>query len=224
MKNIPIDTALRIAQRMCDRAGVELVLPGDARRYVVVGFVALAHKAKKTGVTLDHVNTNVTVTLPGVPGLSTSLLRLIPGVGGLLASFAEKQGRTCVFLSPAAMMSGVSILRTIFHELGHAGDIKRGSLGWCLAYLIAAEVRAGGETPCFSAAMAIGYFFEMVLEEMAAEARRSLQSYGLDDDALFLVDGLLAQAVASIHDDPDFGGIVTELKSELRLEGLLAAA
>lgn len=223
MKNIPVTAALNIAKRLCDKAGVELVLPDDPRRYVVVGFVALAHKTKKTGVTLKHVHENVTVTLPGVPGLASGLLKLVPGVGDLLAKFAEKQGKTCIFLSPNAMASGVSILRTIFHELGHAGDIKRGGLGWCLAYLIAAEVRAGGETPCFSAAMAVGHFFGLVLEAMAAEARRSLLSYGLDEDAMFLVDGLLAQAVVSIKDDPDFGGIITGLKAELVTEGLLAA-
>lgn len=220
--NITPDVALRILQRRCDRAGVELILPDDPRRLAVVGLVAAAHKIQGSGVTFDHVREGVTITLPGVPGVASTLLGLIPVVGTALGALGAANGRTSVYLSPAAMADGVGLLATIMHELGHAGDIKRGGLGWCLAYLVAPEVRAGGEAPCYGTGMAVRHVVGGEgLDALAAEALASLGSYGLDADALALARGIVASAVETIRATGDHGGVVAELRAELAIEGVL---
>ena len=216
------DQALAVARRRCAEYDVELVLPDDPRRRVVAFLVGEAHAIQKTGVTREHVAQNVTVTLPGVPGAAAALLSMIPTVGPALAGFAASQGRTAIFASPAWLASsGEEQLATIEHELGHAGTIKAGGLAFCLAYLLAAEVRAGTETPCFGASMAVLHGFGLyTVDEVEERALRSLAGYGLDANATILARGLIQQAAETIRATGDLGGVWFELQKALGDEGV----
>ena len=70
---IPLDVALRVARKRVTAAGAELILPDDLRRVVVVGLVAAAHALQGTTVLSGDVRERVTVTLPGVPGVASTL-------------------------------------------------------------------------------------------------------------------------------------------------------
>lgn len=219
MLTIAPDLALRIIRRRAAAAGVELILPGDPRREAIVSLVALGHSVQGTGVTRAHVSDGVTITLPGVPGPAAALLGLIPYVGPALAALAQANGRTSVCMSPAALATGDQALATWWHEEGHCGSIARGGLLYCGAYLLAPEVRAGGEAPCFGSGMAVRVTCGVSVDVAAADALRSLGSYGLDTEARDLARGIIASAAATISATGDYGGVVAELRAELAAEG-----
>ena len=214
------DLALRIIRRRAAAAGVELILPGDPRREAIVSLVALGHSVQGTGVARAHVSDGVTITLPGVPGPAAALLGLIPYVGPALAALAQANGRTSVCMSPAALATGEQALATWWHEEGHCGSIARGGLLYCGAYLLAPEVRAGGEAPCFGSGMAVRVACGVSLGQAQADALSSLGSYGLDVAARDLARGIIASAAATIAATGDYGGVVAELRAELAAEGV----
>lgn len=219
--SIPFEKALKIAQRRCDAANVELVLPSDPRREVVVALVSLAHKIQKTGVKPDHVAQDVTLTLPGIPGPALGLIALIPHIGIALAGFAASAGRTTIYLSPAAMEDAVELLATVEHELGHAGMIAVGGLPFCIAYLLAAEARGATEAPCYGAGMVVLVGLGgVLLVDAEAAALLSIEGYGLDREALILARTMIQDAAQTIHSTGDFGGILLELYRELAAEGI----
>lgn len=211
---IPLDVALRVARKRVADAGAELILPDDPRRVVVVGLVAAAHALQGTTVLSGDVRERVTVTLPGVPGLAATALGMIPIVGPALSALALANGRTAIYLSPAAMRDGGELLATVEHELGHVGSIVKGGLAYCGAYLLAPEVRAGGEAPCYGAGMAVRVACGAVLEDVVRDALASLDGYGLDAAAKALATGIIASAALTIAATGDFGGIVAELRAE----------
>lgn len=220
--SVPFEKALKIAQRRCAAADVELVLPSDPRRDVVVTLVNLAHKIQKTGVKPDHVAQSVTMTLPGVPGPALGLIALIPHVGIALAGFAAANGRTAIYLSPAAMADAVQLLATVEHELGHAGMIAVGGLPFCIAYLLAAEARGATEAPCYGAGMVVLVGLGgMHPDEAEANALRSIEHYGLDREALILARAMIQDAAETIRSTGDFGGILAELYRELAEENIV---
>jgi hypothetical protein len=219
MPKLTLPIALKIAQRLCDRAGVTLVMPDDLRRRAIIELVILARRT--TGdVDGDAVRQGTTVTLPGAPGPALVALALIPVVGPALAALASPLGRTAIYLSPSAASDAHRLLRVIWHELGHVGSIAKGGLGWCFAYLIAAEVRAGGEAPCYGAGMAIAVSLGADVDQVAADALASLEHYGLDADGMQLARGLIASARETIRETGDLGGVVAELRAELAVEGI----
>jgi hypothetical protein len=219
MLTIPVPAALRIAQRLCHAADVALILPGDLRRKAVIELVILA---RDTVGDVDGaaVRRGTTVTLPGAPGPALALLALVPVVGPALVSLASELGRTTIYLAPDDLLDGVRLLRKMWHELGHVGSIAVGGLGWCLAYLIAAEVRAGGEAPCFGAGMAVEVACGRDLDAVADEAKRSLEGYALDEPAKALARAIIDSAAATIAATGDFGGVVKELRAALAVEGI----
>jgi len=219
VKTIPPAIALKIAQRLCDRAGVALILPTDLRRKAVIELVILARGAVGT-VDAAAVRQGTTVTLPGAPGPAMALLALIPVVGPALLALASPMGRTAIYLSPAAVADGGLLLRTVWHELGHVGSIARGHLGWCFAYLIAAEVRAGGEAPCYGAGMAVAVVLGADVDQVADDAKRSLEGYALDDSARALAHGLIDSDRETLRATGDLGGIRAEVVAELAAEGI----
>lgn len=217
---IPLDVALRVARKRVATAGAELILPDDLRRVAVVGLVAAGHSLQGTGITSDHVAQNVTITLPGLPGVASDALRLIPVVGPALASLGRANGRSAIYLSPAAMRSGEDLLATVEHELGHVGMIAAGGLVYCGVYLLVPEARAGGEAPCYGASMAVDVACGMPLAVAASRAKYSLEGYGLDPDATALAHAIIDSAAASIAATGDCGGAVAELRADLLLEGV----
>lgn len=217
MKTLTPAIALRIAQRLCDRHGVALHLPGSPERAAVVALVSLAHRVQGTGVTYERVRDGVTLTLPAAPSAAASLLALVPHVGPELARMLS--ATPAIYLSPAAMADGRQMLATIWHELGHVGSLRAGGLAWCLAYLVADEARAAGEAPCYGAGMAAAVAMGADVDVEAARAKGSLESYGLGAEALATASALIDSARESVRAG-DYGGIELEVRAELEAEGV----
>jgi hypothetical protein len=217
-----LEQARAAAQRMCDAAGVTLLPPDHALRDVIVAGVALASRlGGRSAWSRDHVAEFVSVTLPGA-GPALAALAAVPVVGPILAAAVAAVGadRTVISLSPAVWSDPLRLLETVRHELGHAGQIARGGLPWCLAYLVGAEARAAGEAPCYAAGMAVQVRLGGASTQAAYEsAMRSLGGYGLDADALALAAGILASARATLDAGEDLGGVVLEVVAALESVG-----
>ena len=222
MKAPTLEQARAAAQRMCDAAGVTLLPPDHALRDVIVAGVALASRlGGRSAWSRDHVAQYVSVTLPGA-GPALAALAAVPVVGPILAAAVAAVGadRTVISLSPAVWSDPLRLLETVRHELGHAGQIARGGLPWCIAYLVGAEARAAGEAPCYAASMAVRVRLGGESTAAAAEsAMRSLQGYGLDADALALAAGIVASARATLDAGEDLGGVVMEVVAALESVG-----
>lgn len=217
-----IEQARAAAQRMCDMAGVTLLDPEHPLRDVIVAGVALASRlGGRSAWSRDHVAEYVSVTLPGT-GPALAALAAVPVVGPILAAAVAAVGadRTVISLSPAVWSDPLRLLETVRHELGHAGQIARGGLPWCIAYLVGAEARAAGDAPCYAASMAVRVRLGGESTAAAAEsAMRSLQGYGLDADALALAAGIIASARATLDAGEDLGGVVMEVVAALESVG-----
>ena len=222
MKAPTLEQARAAAQRMCDAAGVTLLPPDHALRDVIVAGVALASRlGGRSAWSRDHVAEYVSVTLPGA-GPALAALAAVPVVGPILAAAVAAVGadRTVISLSPAVWSDPLRLLETVRHELGHAGQIARGGLPWCIAYLVGAEARAAGDAPCYAASMAVRVRLGGESTAAAAEsAMRSLQGYGLDADALALAAGIIASARATLDAGEDLGGVVMEVVAALESVG-----
>ena len=222
MKAPTLEQARAAAQRMCDAAGVTLLPPDHALRDVIVAGVALASRlGGRSAWSRDHVAEYVSVTLPWA-GPALAALAAVPVVGPILAAAVAAVGadRTVISLSPAVWSDPLRLLETVRHELGHAGQIARGGLPWCIAYLVGAEARAAGEAPCYAAGMAVRVRLGGESTAAAAEgAMRSLQGYGLDADALRLAAGIIASARATLDAGEDLGGVVMEVVAALESVG-----
>ena len=222
MKAPTLEQARAAAQRMCDAAGVTLLPPDHALRDVIVAGVALASRlGGRSAWSRDHVAEYVSVTLPGT-GPALAALAAVPVVGPILAAAVAAVGadRTVISLSPAVWSDPLRLLETVRHELGHAGQIARGGLPWCIAYLVGAEARAAGDAPCYAASMAVRVRLGGESTAAAAEsAMRSLQGYGLDADALALAAGIIASARATLDAGEDLGGVVMEVVAALESVG-----
>lgn len=210
------DLALRVARRRAAAHGYELVEPDDARRLAVVYGLAAAHKLTGSGWDLDHARENVCVTLPGL-GPAADLLAKVPVVGGVLGAVASSLRRPTVFLSPSAVRDGAALLGVVWHEEGHVGDIRTGSLPWCVAYGVVAEVRAT-EGRCYGCDMAARVRYGgAAVDDAVADALRALEAYGLGDD-FPLARGMVLSSAAALRRGGDPGGVLAEMAAELRRE------
>ena len=212
--------ALRFAEVLCDRDDTTLILPGDARRELLLYAMAAANGITGTGWSLDHARDHVSVTLPGLDSpAALALLGAVPLVGPLLVGLALKLRRPAIFLSPAAMRDPVELVGTVQHERGHRGQIARGGLGWCLGYGLLSEVRAGAEAPCYGVSMAHRVRLGGAsVDDVERGALASLAAYGADDA---LVRGIIASNAETLRQGGDPGGVVAETLAELAaLEGL----
>ncbi len=222
MKAPTLEQARAAAERMCRLAGVTLLPPDHALRDVIVAGVALASRlGGRSAWSRDHVAEYVSVTLPGA-GPALAALAAVPVVGPILAAAVAAVGadRTVISLSPAVWSDPLRLLETVRHELGHAGQIARGGLPWCIAYILGAEARAAGEAPCYAAGMAVQVRLGGASTQAAYEsAMRSLGGYGLDAPALALAAGILASARATLDAGEDLGGVVTEVVAALESVG-----
>ena len=222
MKAPTLEQARAAAQRMCDAAGVTLLPPDHALRDVIVAGVALASRlGGRSAWSRDHVAQYVSVTLPGA-GPALAALAAVPVVGPILAAAVAAVGadRTVISLSPAVWSDPLRLLETVRHELGHAGQIARGGLPWCIAYLVGAEDRAAEDATCYPASIAVRVRLGGESTAAAAEsAMRSLQGYGLDADALALAAGIIASARATLDAGEDLGGVVMEVVAALESVG-----
>lgn len=218
MKSIPIEMALRIAQRRAAQRNYELVLPDSPYRQAVVYGLAAAHTITGNGWDFEYAKNNTSVTLPGA-GPIVDMVSLIPMVGDLFASICTKLRKTTVFPSPAVMSDGGLFLAMLAHEEGHVGDIARGGVFWCAAYGAIGEVRAGGEAPCYGTGMALRAAFRGEnRDELEAEAKNSLKAYGLKEGE-DLAAGIIASNAEMLRLGRDPGGIIAEYQIELIREG-----
>ena len=227
MKAIPLDIAQRAAQRLCTDASVDLVLPGDPRRDLVVLAMALAHGIRGTGWTREHIAQNVSVTVPGM-GVLAALLHDVPVAGPMLGFLADAAAKPMVMLSPAAWGDSITLLGTIGHELGHVGELRAadahagppGSVAWCLAYGLDGDARAGAEAPCYGADMAHRVLLGGVsVDRVRRDAETSLMGYGLDYDARVLCVDVLDSHAAALAEGVDPTGTVARSLAALALEG-----
>ena len=210
---ISVTTGLAFAEYTLDRAGVDLVLPGDPRREAVLYAIAAAHAVTGRGWSLDRARDGVSVTLPAA-GPAFTLLSALPYVGALMAGLAAKQQRTTVYLSPASMRTGIGLVGTVLHERGHAASVKVGSLAWCLAYGLIPEVVSGAEAPCYGAEMAVDVLLGgRDADAVAREALVSLSAYGGEEP---LYRGIVESHADMLRDGTDPGGIIAEVKEDLR--------
>lgn len=227
LKPIPLDIAQRAAQRLCTDASVDLVLPGDPRRELVVLAMALVHSLKGTGWTREHIAQNVSVTVPGM-GVLAQLLHDVPVAGPMLGFLADAAARPMVMLSPTAWGDSVTLLGTIGHELGHVGELRAadahagppGSVAWCLAYGLDGVARAGAEAPCYGADMAHRVLLGgLSVDHVRRDAETSLMGYGLDTDARILCVDVLDSHAAALAEGVDPTGTVARSLAALALEG-----
>jgi len=218
VKSIPIDMAIRIAQRRAAERNYELVLPDSPYRQAVVYGLAAAHAITSNGWDFEHARDNTSVTLPGM-GPLVDAVSLIPLVGDIFASICAKLRKTTVFPSPAIMSDGGLFLATLAHEEGHVGDIARGGLFWCVAYGAIGEVRAGGEAPCYGTGMALRAAFRGESpDDLELEAKTSLKAYGLKEGE-DLAAGIIKSNAEMLRLGRDPGGIIAEFQRELVREG-----
>lgn len=216
---IPVDVALRIAKRRAETLGYELVLPDSPYRQAVVHGLAAVHELTGSGWDLEHARQFTSVTLPGL-GPAVDLLAQVPAVGGILEAVSARLRRTSVFLSPAAVSDGLSLLATLAHEEGHVGDIERGGVFWCIAYGVINEVRAGAECPCMGAGMALRHGLGGVdVDTLEANAVASLSAYGLAGEQL--AHGIIRSNAMSLRLGADPGGIIAEFRASLAREGIV---
>jgi hypothetical protein len=125
-----------------------------------------------------------------------------------------------ISVSPSTWDDPVQLLATIQHELAHVGQMRRGGIPSCLAYLVSKEARAAAEAPCYGASMAVLVRLGHWSTGAAAESvMRSLSGYGLDADALALASGMVASTQATLDAGEDLGGVVLEVVTALRAEG-----
>lgn len=218
MKNIPIDMALRIAQRRAAERNYELVLPDSPYRQAVVYGLAAAHSITGSGWDYDYAKYNTSVTLPGM-GPLIEVVSMIPYVGGIFGSISSKLRKTTIFPAPAIMGDGGLFLATLAHEEGHAGDIARGGIFWCVAYGAIGEVRAGGEAPCYGSGMALrAAFCGEKPDDLETQAKLSLKAYGLKEGE-DLAAGIIKSNAEMLRLGRDPGGIIAEFQRELVREG-----
>lgn len=219
---ITVDLARAAAQRLCSLAGVTLLTPDHALRDVIVSGVAAASRLGGGSWSRDEIAERVSVTLPGA-GPALTLLRAVPVAGGLLAAAGEAAGLgrdAVISIAPATWNYPVHLLATIQHELAHVGQLRRGGIPSCLAYLVSREARAAAEAPCYGASMAVLVRLGGWSTESAADSvMHSIEQYGLDADAMRLASGIVASTKATLDAGEDLGGVVAEVVATLEAEG-----
>jgi hypothetical protein len=223
---LTLDLAHAIAARLCAARDCDLVLPGDLRRDAVVYALAATHALSGSGWDAKHAREHVSVTLPAFGPLLGQLLQLVPlTLAHALAQVAQRQSRTTIYISPAAVASPETLLATIAHELGHVDQIARGGLVWCVAYGLVPEVRAGAEAPCYGQDVAVAHALEgggdLAAHDLCAVAYHSLASYGLDADAQALAVGQLAVIGRTLCHGGGIPGPCADVIRECRAEGVL---
>lgn len=219
--HVPVDVALRIAAARAAAHGYDLILPGDPRREAVVLGLGAVHALTGDGWSLEHARAHTSVTLPGAGDAIVGALASVPIVGPLLGAVAKTAARPMVLLSPSAVADGARLLAVQRHEEGHVGQIRRGSIPWCIAYGIVPEVRAGAEGPCYGASLAVQHALGVATARQLYDgALEALRAYGLGDD-LGLAEGMLRSALVSLDAGGDPGGLGAEVRAELAREGVV---
>ena len=206
---------------MCREADVELVLPGDLRREVVLYAMALYNLASGSGWSLAHARQNVSFAVPGT-GDAGRLADALPApLGGILKGLSDQTRRPMVVLSPAALTEGWMTAEATKHELGHIGDVRAGGLGWCAAFGAVPLARAATEAPCYGGSLALAVRLGgRDVDEEATRVRASLRHYGLDTNAMLLAERILDSHVAMAREpEGDPGGVVAEVIEALVMEG-----
>ena len=218
---VPVDVALRIAAARATAHGYDLVLPGDPRREAVVLGLGAVHALTGDGWSLEHARSHTSVTLPGAGDAVTEALAAVPLVGSILGAVARTVSRPIVLLSPSAVADGATLLAVLRHEEGHVGQIRRGTLPWCLAYGVVPEVRAAAEGQCYVSSLVVEHALgRATARQLYDGALESLRAYGLGDD-IALAEGVLRGALVSLDAGGDPGGLGAEVLAELRAEGVL---
>ena len=227
-KPLTFDIAWKIANQTAEERRVSIVKPGSPAREAVVLALGAEHALTGSGWDLDRARRSVSVTLPAVGPVLTTLIGLIPSAGGILSRVAAQQSRTTMYLSPNATATPQNILSVVSHELGHADQIAQGGLLWCLAYGIAPMVRAT-EGSCYGQDIAVDYNLGLagstprldLIDRLVLGAAASLQFYGLAPDSMALALSQLAVARRTLESGGELGGPSHDVLEALRAEGVL---
>jgi hypothetical protein len=228
MKPLTFDIAWKIANETAEARRVSIVKPDSPARAAFVLALSAEHALTGSGWDLERARSSVSVTLPAVGPVLTTLVGLIPSIGGILSRVAAQQDRTTVYLSPNAVATPKSVLSVVSHELGHADQIALGGLMWCLAYGLVPQIRAT-EGSCYGQDIAVDYNLGLggnearldLIDRLARGAAGSLQAYGLDSDAMALALSQLAVARRTLQNGGELGGPSHDILEALRAEGCL---
>lgn len=217
MKEISLSIARALVDHEAPDLGVEVLLPDDPRRLAVVLGMAAVHAVSGAGWAVEHVRESVSCTLPGVGSTALSLLEQIPQAGPVLAAVVKLLGveRPLVCLAPAAFASGVELVATWRHELGHVGQLSRGGVPWCVAYALGL-VRGPAEAACYGCDIAFDVRWGGAsVDDAERDTVRALEGYRLDADQLATARGILRSHAETLRLGGDPGGIVAETEAAL---------
>lgn len=217
MKEISLSLARALVDHEAPDLGVEVLLPDDPRRLAVVLGMAAVHAVSGAGWAVEHVRESVSCTLPGVGSTALSLLEQVPTAGPVLAAVVKLLGieRPLVCLAPAAFASGVALVGTWRHELGHIGQLTRGGIPWCAAYALGL-VRGPAEAQCYGSDIAFRVAWGGArIDDAEADTLRALEGYRLDADQLATARGILRSHAETLRLGGDPGGILAETEAAL---------
>lgn len=219
---IPLDKVLDASRALCERAGCDLVMPGDPRREAIVLALGAWHllRGGRAAWDLAYARENVSVTVPSAPQ-ALALLGALPLVGEVFRAVAGAATRPTVYLAPGALRDGVTAAAVITHELGHVRRLAAGGALWCIAYGAFPEARAADEAACYGQDLSARVVLAGDAPDAAADAcLRSLDHYDLDAPSKELAAAILDVHRRSLRARALPGGPFVELLDELHARGV----
>lgn len=174
-----------------------VVYPADLAtlyRGVLVGALAALRGVQMRPVDLPSMLDAESFAVPGVMPAAASglgaLLKALPVVGPVLADMISASDEDRVYVAPAALTDGVTLLATYARLLTYVETWREGSgLGWSVAWLAVGELRAGVGAQAIAQEMQC----RVALGEDPISARNRA------GDALDALDLSIAEAITAVN-------------------------